>query len=549
MHVDDLLETARTRRVSLYRLHPAPDLRSLLTDRVLDDEHAFAVVPVDVGGLPALLAAGLPEDDAPAWGPMVRALTRVDVDFRRRTASAALLIRSGGDVYAVTFGHGWRMVRAGRVDREFGVDFAVRVLDPAEIRQVTRWALSARSRVDRNTVPGGQELWAYGLREHAELVRQLTGYTHPEVPVELTHVRRTRGRRLRVECGDGIRLPLSGDGAGMAADLAEITRILRRPAADPRLAPLTWVRRIPPDDTRRPALERAVLDLLAGRAADGEVGIAHPARYHDGPAVDRYRGRVNGVEIDTADLGLADLTRAVLDPLGTGRLDALRAGRVAGYDEHGESPGGELPALHWIAAEGDHWGTRCVLLDGEWYELGDEYRRHVRAVTERAFAHDPGWTLPAWGDHATEADYNRSVAEADPRFLLLDRALVRTRAHRRGFEACDLLGPGNELVHVKRTSTRTGSAPLSHLFAQGLVAAETLADAAAWRDFTDLVAARSPERAASLGRRPAAVVYAVHRSDRPLTAATLFTFAASALVSAWVTLTAYGIPVHVCVIP
>jgi uncharacterized protein (TIGR04141 family) len=38
-------------------------------------------------------------------------------------------------------------------------------------------------------------------------------------------------------------------------------------------------------------------------------------------------------------------------------------------------------------------------------------------------------------------------------------------------EICDLLGPDNELIHVKRAK---GSAPLSHLFSQGLVSAQTL---------------------------------------------------------------------------
>jgi uncharacterized protein (TIGR04141 family) len=561
MDVTELVGLAHTRRVSLYRLRPAHDLYSLLARRVVQDDHEFTTMRVVIGGLPALFVAGLPEDDPPEWAAMVRSLTGVDLEFRSRTASAALFIRSGAEVYAVTFGQGWRLIRDSRIDREFGLDLAVRVLDPDEIRQVTRWALGARARVDRNTVPGGQGLWAYGLREHAELVRQLTGYVRADLPVDLTHARRMRNRhnyRLRLECGDGVRMPLSSDGAGMAADLAEVTRIARDATVDSRLQPLKWVRRIPARDDRRDALERAVLALMTSRNVPGEVGIAYPARYHQGPQVDHYWVRINGTEISTPELTLDDLTRPLLDPLGTGRLDALRAGRIAGFDEEGRTIGGDIPALHWIAAEVEHEGAHCVLLDGEWYELGDEYLRHVREVTDRAFTSAPDWMLPAWNDARTsrldasvpnEDAYNRYVARTDPRFLLMDKNLVFTRVHRRGFEACDLLGPGNELVHVKRTSSRTGSSPLSHLFAQGLVAAETLTDARAWHDFTELVAAQSPERAAHLGRRPSAIVYAIHRSDRPLSPETLFTFARSALVSAWVTLTTYGIPVHVYVIP
>ncbi|MFC5105120.1 DUF6119 family protein [Kibdelosporangium philippinense] len=319
MDLTELADLAHTRRVSLYRLRPSEDLTEMCSDRVIQDDHEFITLRVFVGGLPALLVAGLPEDDPAEWGAMVRSLTRVDIDFRTRTASAALIIRSGAEVYAVTFGQGWRLIRESRIDRDFGLQFAVRVLDPDEIRQITRWALSAQARVDRSSVPGGQGLWAFGLREHAELVRQLTGYVRAELPVELTHLRRMRNRakfRLRLEFGDGVRMPLSSDGAGMAADLAEITRILRDNTIDPRLQPLTWVRRISSRDERRAALDRAVLDLLAGRG-EGEVGIAYPARYYEGPAVDHFRGRINGTEINTPDLTLADLTRPLLDPLST----------------------------------------------------------------------------------------------------------------------------------------------------------------------------------------------------------------------------------------
>ena len=142
-----------------------------------------------------------------------------------------------------------------------------------------------------------------------------------------------------------------------------------------------------------------------------------------------------------------------------------------------------------------------------------------------------------------------TAADKDKRFLCLDRKLVTTRVHPRGFEACDLLGPNNELVHVKKVSSNTGSSVLSHLFAQGLVAIESLTDRPTWDKFVQLVANQDPHRASRLGDRPAALIYAIHRSDKPLTPDTLFTFARSALVSASVTLSAFGIPLQIYVIP
>jgi uncharacterized protein (TIGR04141 family) len=215
-----------------------------------------------------------------------------------------------------------------------------------------------------------------------------------------------------------------------------------------------------------------------------------------------------------------------------------------------------MPALQWVAAEVDLEQGRHILLDGEWFALGDEYVSHVDSVVRKAFASPPPWRLPAWNLAPRDKDgkihegaYNTYVAEKNgDRFVCLDKKLVTTRAHPRGFEACDLFGPDDALVHVKKTSSNTGSSPLSHLFAQGLVAAESFTDAGTWEKFRRLVAEQNPARAEKMGPRPGSVVFAIHRSDKALTADTLFTFARSTLVSAWNTLTTYGIPVHVAVI-
>lgn len=115
--------------------------------------------------------------------------------------------------------------------------------------------------------------------------------------------------------------------------------------------------------------------------------------------------------------------------------------------------------------------------------------------------------------------------------MLLDRRPLRTKQHRRGFEACDLLGPNNELIHVKRADR---SAPLSHLFSQGVVSTETLKyEADARAALVKMVRQRRPGHPTDLDFRPRKVVYAVALdSGRPLTAGSLFTFSQVALCTA-----------------
>jgi uncharacterized protein (TIGR04141 family) len=115
-------------------------------------------------------------------------------------------------------------------------------------------------------------------------------------------------------------------------------------------------------------------------------------------------------------------------------------------------------------------------------------------------------------------------------------------------EPCDLLGPGNELIHVKRAS---GSAPLSHLFFQGLISAETLtASDNARAQFAAVVAALSPGRVLDEAFRPRKVVYAILlENGKQLSADTLFPFSQASLAHAARTLAMYDIDVEVIGIP
>ena len=224
-------------------------------------------------------------------------------------------------------------------------------------------------------------------------------------------------------------LPLSVRGDGLISDLREISRVLREHPVSEELGPLRWVRRVSNRDERREALDSAVVAMLAEpEPALGEVGVAYPAKYFDGPELHHYKGTLNGTAIDTDDLTLNHLAAPLRDIPTAARLQALRSGQIDGYDEAGHSATDGMLAVQWIAAEVVDQSSRYILLDGDWYELGDEYVRHVDRVVRKAFDNPPPWQLPAWSDApknekgvVVEGDYNEHVADVDPRFLCLDK--------------------------------------------------------------------------------------------------------------------------------
>jgi uncharacterized protein (TIGR04141 family) len=254
-------------------------------------------------------------------------------------------------------------------------------------------------------------------------------------------------------------------------------------------------------------------------------------------------------------LELADILRAARTQSTGARVKALRGGRVyLNADARGEQVLAAARADKWLEASVSIDARRFFLMDGDWFEIGADYVRASRDAVGRLFPAAPGIVLPPWSLPAgrTEAEYNQYVAARScGRFLCLDRnqSVRNPLGAGSSLEICDLLGPDNELVHVKRAK---GSAPLSHLFSQGLISAQSLvAGPAAVRDsFVATVAGLPHGRALPADFRPSKVVYAILlENGKQLTPDTLFPFSQATLAHAARILGTFGIEVEVIGIP
>lgn len=154
--------------------------------------------------------------------------------------------------------------------------------------------------------------------------------------------------------------------------------------------------------------------------------------------------------------------------------------------------------------------------------------------------------MPAWDlTHGwKERDYNEHVPGVRPGYVCLDRQGVRDPLGAGStVEICDLLGPGNELIHLKRAS---GSSPLSHLFAQGLVSAQSLLFSPDARErFAGKVEQFGKGRTIGPDFVPSKVVFAILlKTGEELTAATLFPFSQVTLAHTSLMLQAHQIDVE-----
>ncbi|WP_327038019.1 DUF6119 family protein [Micromonospora maris] len=232
------------------------------------------------------------------------------------------------------------------------------------------------------------------------------------------------------------------------------------------------------------------------------------------------------------------------------RWNGLRNGTVTLFaDTRGTEEMASTRASRWLTAEVAVGSSHLLLHEDEWYEIGDRHRDFLRQEIAEILGRPSDIALPPWTKDLEDEDaYNRAAARRDHSLVLLDKKLLRTTQHRRGIEACDLLGPGGELIHVKRAK---GSSQLSHLFTQGIVSYEALRyQQDARTRFLDAVRRQPNGRDLGQDFRPTKVVYAIAlRTGRTVTVNSLFTFAQVALYQAMKALRNEGVEVNVIAIP
>jgi uncharacterized protein (TIGR04141 family) len=527
---------------SLYLLRPADSLKALIRSEYLDGGDT-SPIPVDIAGHEGLLLIASVERDRAEWSAPLSQLTGVETGPCGSTGSSAtLLIALDRHVFALTHGYSgrWMLIDEAK-ERMFGLRIAIRVLEPSRVRQLTRLALDVSARVDRTWVPGGQEVGGFGVERYADVVNEIGGRA---VGLDLTYSR-VKQVPVRLDGADALKLRIGVDPHDCVADLRTLLAALQRDPA-PELAFIERVRRVAPNEARLARQVTSVGNMLSPGAA-GPIGLAIPVDHADDEEAGRtYRITTGDVDEPVDEMSLEILQRAVSAFPEETRLDELHRGWVYTLPDNERLP--RTRADRWLVAEVADGSSRFVFQQGVWYEVtGQEYLQALIEETRDIFAHRPDWerTLPPWTSGVEDAYLDQLTLHEG--FIKLHPGQIKTLTQPDGFEPADVLGPNNELIHVKGTRS---SALLSHLFNQGLVAADTLcSDPSAWDTFRKTIHKHNPDR--ELGDRPAAIVYAIHlKTQYQLAADTLFTFSKVALVRAHRHIrNRLNVPVAIAVIP
>lgn len=389
---------------------------------------------------------------APSWVGYVQPLLEEQPrQLMTSSASGLLVLRAGDRYFALTFGYGRGFLDLSKIEHRFGLRVALNLIDPSQIRSLDTKTFEDMVLTRNTQVSKSAELPTFGVDISRDILRAVTGE-----PRDRTLAKRVSGSDalvLNVELG--------------ARDLPTLcTQLLAAHEMTTYRENFAWIDQLSLVDE---SAEVDALDaLLVEQLQSGDTATTHMAApeaiaWED---VDCFKivGSRN-VEYDDLDLDaylaqLAGRTDAITIQALKQRRVSIRFSRSSDFDSR-------WTLYQCLISEQRRDGNLHALIEGRWFRvsssLSDEVDAYARALQPSQVSlieSEPG---------EVEGTYNERLAESAG-MLVLDAQIRRPGGASSGIELCDVLAPDGEFLHVKRKSR---SSTLSHLFAQGSVAAST----------------------------------------------------------------------------
>ena len=520
----------KTRSFSIYLLKEAHDATNSLKD-----EHALED-DVEAEDLPenATLFV-LDSEPRPPWWKgyfgIGKSLTQV-------IKGAVVFLPVEKRCFALCFGH----VAHNLVDTSYEYDFGLRAtlnsVDPHKLKSTDTLDPGAAKR-QRTQLPVESELMLFDFDRDSTILRSLTGKVRAEHSELFRHITGSAGN-LRVSTqvtADGLvelceKLLTLYESEAYKTAFPEIQNIV--PVRDPAQIEMLNVQLLKAFQERDPGLNITVPEIVNYHdnlfvAFSG----AGASLVYDDVYIGRYYDYLEGRGITLPKIGIEDLRRHALvltDEDGVPRDDYT-----------------VFKSLVFDTTLKDAQHETFHLCEGHWYRIDDAYIKRLAGYLDPLCALSD---LPAY-NHASEGEFNESVAAGDAAFACLDTLSI-SPAGQSAIEPCDLVSARSGVAVFYHVKVSTLSAQLSHLFNQGVNAIELLRlEPQAIKRLESLVRDRIPaasadELIALIKDRHYRVVFGVvTRKDPALLSSNLPLFSRISLMRAMKALKLMDVPGHV----
>lgn len=449
-----------SRRLTFYLMRTEVET---FDDALAPDKTSIAVPLADSSGVDGRFHYVRPRRTTPAWVSFVQPILAEDLgEMRGASASGLLITRSGGRIFALTFGYGRSLLDLSKIEFQFGLRVALNRIDPRQLRSLDTKTFEDMVVSTNTQVSRSAELPTFRVDISTDILRAATGE-----PRDASFAKRLSG-------SDALVMNVDTE----PADLPSLCEdLLRAFGEDHYKSDFEWIDQLAlvrSTDLLDTLNEKLVADLADGTTSATHLAVPEAISWED---IDAFK--ITGtLRHEYDDLDLDDY----LDRLGEDRasitLQNLKSRRVSVRFSRSGTFDDRWNLYRCIVTEQRVDGALYVLIEGRWFAVNESLVEEVDRVLSGL--REPTVDLIPARSGEVETEYNDRLARSSPtRFLKLDARIKRPGGASSGIELCDVLSSDGAFIHVKRKSR---SSTLSHLFAQGSVSAATFVNDGHFRD-------------------------------------------------------------------
>lgn len=365
---------------------------------------------------------------------------------------AVLFVRESRRVFAVTFGHGRSLLRPDCFERDFGLRVVLNSVDPTQLRSIDARTVEELTLHTRRQASRGSPLETFSINVHQDILRLLTG--KPINPNLASRIVGSDSLLLSVK----LQIEQLGD---------KCKELLKAYKSQEYQKHFPWFDHLRAE--RDPSQVDRLNEELVERLRLNQLEDIHlaPPEVMDWELVE---GISFSTEKDAAprhDLLVEDYLKTLKDPSKVSMRE-LKKHQLQIHPTTGGNPITKWRVYDSIVLEIEDGDELYVLSCGDWFRVAKSFAARIREKVRAIKTSD--LVLPAARRNEREDAFNARTAAVDKTLALMDRKNGKVQGARTHIEVCDLFTRKRQFVHVKR---KTKSATLSHLFSQGVVAAES----------------------------------------------------------------------------
>lgn len=407
------------------------------------------------------------EQETPDWAEFLeRGAPGIKPLLHSQHSSAVLLLEAGPAsarrLFAFCFGQGHHAIEHDFVERQFGMRVVLNSVSRKDLRVLDSASLDSTVMQRRTQASRDSDLRDFGLDTNRELLRLASGTPNDRNIAKAVSGKDALQIRKKLAFAD---LPI------LCNQLLDLYNAVDYKADFGFIDQIKPLHKGTLTDTLDALLVSELTSMAAGAAS--ELHLAVPDILPTGPGSQlSYRGaRMPRSKQQFDTLAIEDY----IAELNAGSFDAgydindIRTHLVYSHSNDPTAPFGQMRVYDCMVFETQHNNNQYVLFDGQWYEVSGVYYQDIQQyylnLKKTPF-------LSASSAANEQALIAELCTAAYTHLLCIDKTKINPAGvSYANLEACDFVSHSKQLIHLKDSAS---SAPLSHLFNQGLVSAEAL---------------------------------------------------------------------------